>query len=164
MKRSWKLGPLPASVLLGIPALVLGFLGAGIFWMQAAHGRLFARVVAWSDGNSPGELDPFVIQTFFRFYTVLAVLTFAFLALALVVCDRRTRGGYLAFAIPATVMCLSLVLFLTVPASWLLNYIWRMGWTVARIKGLAYVSVNCAATVFVMYWWVWRERGKLRGR
>lgn len=91
-------------------------------------------------------------------FAVFALPTFAYVATARWMSDRRTRAGYWAFAAPTAALCLCLLGILGPPYLQLLQYIHAMGFTPMRIYGLVYALGGYMGVWVFLSWAVWPPR------
>jgi len=134
-------------------------------FLHVASGRLFA---SGFDRDHVGTvLDQPTIGKWFLIFTVFAAVVLPYLTIARWLCDRwlcdrRTRWGYWSFAIPAAALCLYLLITLTVPFYWLLQYIHAMGFTPRRIEGLVYGVASYVILLGFFSLAIWVPKEKLR--
>ena len=157
-RRSFKTGPRGTIAVMALPLVPLAWLTIGLppipmspLW-RLLSGRLFAdRVVPWEEAIYH-TLTPFVVRDFFQYFAIIAVPTLAYVAAARWLSDRSTPGGRRAFAVPAVAICACLVVLLTIPFAWLVQYTTSMGLTQARANGLL-CGVAGYAVILAFAWW-----------
>ena len=92
------------------------------------------------------------IGKWYLIFTVFSAAAVPYMAAARWIGYRRTRAGYWAYVVPAAGVCVCLLILLTVPFTWLLQYIHEMGVTPRRVCGLAYGVGGYLAILGFLYW------------
>lgn len=158
--RFRRLGPIGTAVVMAAALIPLGR------FMHSRNGP-FLYVVSgglFADGfdriHVGSALDQPTIGKWYFVSTVFAAMVLPYVAVARWVSSRRTRAGYWAFAIPAAALCLYLLITLTVPFWWVVQYINAMGVTPRRIHGLVYGLGGYAVILGFFAWAVWPPKGK----
>jgi hypothetical protein len=123
---------------------------------RVLSGQLFGDRVVPFEQNVFDALTPFVVRDFFSYFAVIAVTTLLYLAGARAISDRTTDGGRSAFALPAAAACACLLVLLTIPFVWLVQYTRSMGMTLARFSGLA-CAIVAFALIGAFCWWCVRR-------
>jgi hypothetical protein len=97
-------------------------------------------------------LDQPTIGKQFVFFALFASLLIPYSLVVRWLSDRRTRAGYWAFALPTVGLYVCLLILLTIPFYWLLQYIHAMGFTPRRVEGLVCGAVSYTAIVGLLAW------------
>ena len=153
--RFGKLGPIGTAVVMAAALIPLGWFmhsSDGPF-LYVVSGRLFAG--GFDRSHVGFVLDQPTIGKWYFISTVFAAMVLPYVTVARWVSDRRTRSGHWAFAIPAAALCLYLLILLTVPFWWLIQYIDAMGFTARRIHGLVYGLGGYGMLLGFFIWAVW---------
>lgn len=148
-----RLGPIPTAILMAVavlPLLWAGFSGPFLYVLSL---ELFFS--GFDPAHVGGALDQPSITKWYFIFTFLAVLALPWVALVRVFSNRRSRAGYWAYVGPAITVCVCLLLFLTIPFWWVLQYIAAMGFTVRRLQALGY-GLGAYATILLFMYWVSR--------
>ena len=66
--------------------------------------------------------------------------------------DRGRKGGYVAFGLSVTILCVFLLCILSWPLLWLIQYVWSMGFTPGRVYGLLYAAVGGLLVIAFLSW------------
>ena len=98
------------------------------------------------------------IKCWYVLFTFHTVILLPYTALARWMSHRRTRLTYWSFAIPTIALYLYLLLILTLPFTWLVQYIAHMGFTPKRIYGLLYGLAGYVLILAFLYWAVRRPK------
>lgn len=151
IRRLPRSGPVGAVALLAVLLSLLIRL-AWRPWLEILSGNLFvSRVLPWSQGNEYG-LHPYQIHRWLMLWAVMTAMALPYVAMTRWVCDRRSRRVRVTFAIGATLVGLCLLVLLSRPAFWLLQYTWSIGVTVRRLEGLAFVLAGYVGTGAFLMW------------
>ena len=149
--RGRKVPPVATTAMLLAALIPLG-------WFMHDSGRV-RHVVSGAlftsefDQNVVGNaLDQPTIYKQFVLFTLFAVMVVPYVLVIRWLSDRRTRAGYWCFAIPSIVLCLYLLILLTVPFWWLIQYVHAMGFTPRRVRGLAFGAVSFIVILAFLYW------------
>ena len=149
--RRWRVPPIAAAGML-LVALV------PFAWFMHQSGRL---VYVLSGQLFRSEFDPSVVgnaldqPTIGKQFVLFALFAAPVLPYILIVrwlSDRRTRAGYWAFALPTIGLCACLLILLTVPSYWLLQYVHAMGSTPRRVRGLVFSVVSYIVVLALLSW------------
>jgi len=97
-------------------------------------------------------LDQPTIGKWYFLFTLFTVMVIPATALARWINHRKTRLAYWSFVIPTLAFYLYLLLILTIPFSWLIQYIHAMGVTERRICGLLYGLTSYILILAFLYW------------
>jgi len=158
-RRFRKLGPTRIAIVMTAaltPLILLVCSSDGLF-LQVVNGRLFAGSFSRMHvGSAIGNL--------YLMFTILTAVMLPYVAVARWLGDRRTRAGYWVFAAPAVALCLCLLIILTVPFWWLVQYVQAMGSTPRRIHGLIYGVGGCVAVLAFLTWAIWPPRHRTDAR
>jgi hypothetical protein len=99
------------------------------------------------------------IKRWYFLLTFFLAIALPYTVLARFFSHRKTRLAYWSFAIPTAVLYLYLLLILTLPFSWLIQYINAMGFTPKRIYGLFY-GLGGYVVILGFLWWAVRRPGE----
>lgn len=80
------------------------------------------------------------------------MLALPYIALVRVFSNRRKSWGCWAYAGTAVAVCVCLLIYLTVPFWWTVQYIYAMGVTTRRLYALAYGLGGYLAILLFMCW------------
>jgi hypothetical protein len=92
------------------------------------------------------------ISRWYFIVTVLTAIALPYTVLARFFSHRKTRLAYWSFVIPTAALYLYLLIILTIPFSWLIQYIDAMGFTAKRIYGVFY-GLGGYVVVLGLLWW-----------
>ena len=152
-RRQRRLGPLATAVLLAVPLLPFARLmqrrRGGIF-LYVLSGQLFAE--GFDQRHVGTVLDQPTIRKWLIVFTVFTGGILPYVAIVRWLSDRRTRAGYWCFAIPMIILSLYLIVVLTVPTWWLIQYVSALGYTPRRARGLAFCAGGYAVNLALLYW------------
>jgi hypothetical protein len=138
-----------------IPLAWFGFSSDGPF-PYVLSGHLFTG--GFDRIHVGSALDQPTIGKWYFVFSVFSVAAIPYMAVARRISHRRTRAGYWAYVVPAAGVCVCLLIILTVPFTWLLQYIHEMGFTRRRVYGLAYGIGGYAAILGFLCWAARRPR------
>ena len=96
------------------------------------------------------------IGKWYVLFTIFTVTALPCTVLARWFSQRKSRLAYWSFVIPTVGLYLYLLLILTLPFSWLIQYIARMGFTPKRIYGLFY-GIGGYIVILTFLWWAVRR-------
>lgn len=162
--RSWITAAALMVALVPLGWITLGLPPMGFSPLfRVLSGELFRDRVVPYEAHVFDTLTPFVIRDFFFYFGAIAVPTLLYAAVVGWVSDRGTPAGRRAFAVPAAGICACLLVLLTVPFVWLVQYVRTMGMTHARFNGLA-CGIGAYALIVAFLWWVVRGRDRRAGR
>ena len=144
-----KIGPV-ASFILMLTAVLL---------LVAIMGNTHASIPNLTTGK------PFVlgfqypsrpIHLWYGLFTIFTAIAIPFTVLARCLSHRKTRFAYRSFAITTTALYVYLLIILTIPFCWLIQYIEAMGFTPKRIYGLFY-GLGGYVVILGFLWWAVRK-------
>ena len=92
------------------------------------------------------------IHLWYGAFTIFIAIALPYTVLARCFSHRKTRLAYWSFAIPTIALYLYLLLILTLPFNWLIQYIDAMGFTPKRIYGLFYGLGGYILILTFLYW------------
>ena len=92
------------------------------------------------------------IKCWYILVTFFLAIAIPYTALARLLSDRKTRLAYWSFVIPTTALYLYLLLILTLPFSWLIQYINTMGFTPKRMYAVFYGLGAYIIILGFLYW------------
>ena len=126
---------------------------SGDFPAYVLKGKLFSEKFDIIHAGS--ALDQPTIGKWLFWFTVLSAVSIPYSAFTGWLADRSNPVCRLAFAVPAALLCLSLLCVLSWPLCMLIQYVYSMGFTPRRIYGLIYVV---AGAVLVFSFLIWAVR------
>jgi hypothetical protein len=147
------MGPLGIVFFLGMAVLPLAM------WCSPAIRTLFTGglFTARFDLSWVGwTLDQSTIHCGFWRFTMLGGMASAYVAVARWLCNRTSRPGYWAFALPVVGLWLCLLSYLTCVFYGLIVYIHMLGITLLRLYGLAY-GIGCYLLAALFVRWALRR-------
>ena len=106
-----------------------------------------------------GSKYPDRIKCWYVLVTFFLAIALPYTVLARCISHRKTRLAYWSFVIPTVALYLYLLLILTLPFSWLIQYINAMGFTPKRIYGLFY-GLGGYVVILGFLWWAVRKPGE----
>jgi hypothetical protein len=151
-------GSVATAVIMSVVLVPLAWLTLGLPPMpfsplfSIVSGELFTHRVVPYESNIFHTITPFVIRNFFHYFAMIAAPTLLYLAGARWISDRSTTSGHRAFAVPAAAICACLLVLLTTPFFWLVQYTWSMGLTQARMLGLL-CGIGSYGVILGFLWW-----------
>jgi len=138
-----------------VPLAWFGFSSDGPF-LHVLSGHLFTG--GFDRIHAGSVMDQPTIGKWYVLFGVFSAAAVPYMAVARWISDRRTRVGYWAYAGPAAGVCVCLLIILTMPFYWLLQYIHEMGFTRLRVYGLAYGVGGYLVILGFLYWAARRPR------
>lgn len=150
--RLARLGPVWITLLMAValvPLAGLGFSEDGPF-LYVLSGGLFLS--GFDRAHIGGALDQPSITKWYFIFTFFSVLALPHITLVRVFSNRRASAGYYAYLVAAVAVCVCLLIYLTVPFWWTVQYIYAMGVTTRRLYALAYGLGGYLAILLFMCW------------
>lgn len=147
-----RLGPVWITLLMAValvPLARLGFSRNGPF-LYVLSGGLFLS--GFNRAHIGGALDQPSITKWYVIFTFFSVLALPYIALLRVFSNRRTPAGYYAYLVAAAAVCVCLLIYLTVPFWWTVQYIAAMGITARRLYALAFGLGGYVAILLFICW------------
>ncbi|MHC4665011.1 MAG: hypothetical protein ACYS9T_03510 [Planctomycetota bacterium] len=144
-----KIGPLAAGILMLTPLLLF------ICMMDSTHASL-ANLVSGKVFLCGFQYPSRPIQRWYAVVTFFIAIALPYTVLARCFSHRKTRLAYWSFVIPTAALYLYLLIILTIPFSWLIQYIDAMGFTAKRIYGVFY-GLGGYVVVLGFLWWAVRK-------
>jgi hypothetical protein len=157
-RRGRRLGAVGTVIILAVvlvPLAWFGFSRDGPF-LYVLSGRLFTS--GFDRIHAGLAMDQPTIGKWYFVFSVFSAATVPYMAVARWISHRRTRADYWAYVVPAAGACVCLLIILTVPFTWLLQYVHEMGFTRRRVYGLAYGIGGYVAILGFLYWAARRPR------
>ena len=96
------------------------------------------------------------IKRWYFLVTFFLAIALPYTVLARFLSHRKTRLAYWSFVIPTVAFYLYLLIILTIPFSWLIQYIDAMGFTAKRICGVFY-GLAGYVVILGFLWWAVRK-------
>jgi hypothetical protein len=148
--RVRKLGALGTAVCMVLPLLPLTLHDALGPCFYVLSGQMLTS--QFDPIHAGSVLDQPTIGKWYILCTFFTVVTFPYLAAVRWASARTTWTGYWAFAGPTIIVCFWLLCMLTTAFSWLVQYIYAMGFTTRRVYGLAYGIGAYIVILGFLYW------------
>lgn len=151
-RRGHKLGAVGTGFAIAAvlaPPVWFGLSSDGPF-LYVLSGRLFR---AGFDRIHAGTvMDQPTIGKWYAIFSVFSGVGFTYMAAVRWFSHRRMRAGYWAYVVPAACVRACLLIILTMPFYWLLQYIHEVGFTTPRVCGLAYGLAGYVAIGGFLCW------------
>lgn len=148
----YKIGPAVSFVLMLSAVFLLGsFMHSknGPF-LYVVSGHLFTG--SFDRIHAGTYLDQPTIGKWYFLFILFTAMTLPATAVAKWLNHRKTHLAYWFFVVPAVALCMYLLITLTVPFWWLVQYIHSMGVTPKRIYGLMYCLGGYILILTFLYW------------
>ena len=154
----WKIGATLTAILMLLLLLPLArmIIGKDGPFFYVLTGRLFLD--PFSTDHVGSVLDQptigkwYILSGFFSFISLLWMTIIRLIS-------RRSRlTEHLAYALPAAATCFLLLVMLTLPFWWNIQYLSTMGFTLTRLKGLIFGSVLYLLLLAFLIWSLRRPR------
>lgn len=147
-----KMGPWGSSVLMFAALVLLIFFLRTTYLSLTNYHDSLVHIVSGRVFTCGFEYPALPIERWFVLFTFFTAILLPCTILARWMNHRRTRLAYWLFTIPTIVLCLYLLLILTLPFSWLIQYIARMGLTPKRAYGLFYGLAGYILILTFLHW------------
>jgi len=143
-----KTGPLAAFILM-LTALLL------LIWLMRSTYASFPDLITGRPFIIRFQFPSEAIHKWYLLITIFVPIAIPYTVLARFFSHRKTRLAYWSFAIPTAALFLYLLIILTIPFNWLIQYI-ATGFTPKRIYGLFY-GLAGYAVILGFLWWALRK-------
>lgn len=151
-----KIGPFAAFILMLTALLLLIWMMHTTYVSLVNYDASLARLISGRVFICGFQYPSRPIHLWYVAFTIFIAIAFPYTVLARCISHRKTRLAYWSFVIPTAVLYLYLLIILTLPFSWLIQYIDAMGFTPKRIYGLFYGLGGYILILTFLYWVVRR--------
>jgi hypothetical protein len=153
-----KTGPLTASALMFMAVVLLVWLMHTTYVSLINYDKSLLKLISGKVFVYSFQYPADPIKAWYAAITFFVVILLPYTTIARYISHRKTCLAYWSFVIPTIALYLYLLIILTVPFSWLIQYLNTMGVTPIRICGLFYGLAGYVVILTFLYWAVKRPK------
>ena len=159
-----KIGTVVAFILMLTALLLLVWLMRTTYLSLVNYDTSLVRIISGRVFICGFKYPAGPIKRWYSLVVLFLAIVIPYTVLARCLSHRKTRLAYWSFVIPTTILYLYLLLILTLPFSWLIQYINTMGFTPRRIYALFYGLGGYIIILTFLYWVIRKPKTQRKPR